>query len=268
MPLKIRFRVLPEEYPAWKFRAYDSDNESCLRPSCVTLAALAADDKWARLKSPNFELYTDGGAGPARDVFEAFRADPPGFRTNLGKKNLASVPVRIFLFRSEPSFRPYRMSEDKNRVAITQAGAERDYIAMQNTGEGSYRTVFHEYAHMIVNHTWPRIPTWCEEGIAEVYSTLRVLGNEVHVGDLIPSHLLVLRENKILDLASLMMIDQSSPYYNEARKAGIFYAESWALTHMLIMSESYDAVSQLYRTSRERHIATGRVCESVRENAR
>src|SRR4029079_12173293 len=165
----------------------------------VTLAALAADDKWARLKSPNFELYTDGGAGPARDVLKRFEQIRQAFEQISGKKNLASVPVRIFLFRSEPSFRPYRMSEDKNRVGYYQAGAERDYIAMQNTGEGSYRTVFHEYAHMIVNHTWPRIPTWCEEGVAEVYSTLRVTGNEVHVGDLIPSHLLVLREKKILD---------------------------------------------------------------------
>jgi tetratricopeptide (TPR) repeat protein len=35
-------------------------------------------------------------------------------------------------------------------------------------------------------------------------------------------------------------VGRDSPYYNERNKMSIFYAESWALTHMLEMSKQYD----------------------------
>ena len=46
-------------------------------------------------------------------------------------------------------------------------------------------------------------------------------------------------DNKWLDIATLTSVDHDSPHYNERKRAGVFYAESWALVHMLFLSERY-----------------------------
>jgi hypothetical protein len=77
------------------------------------------------------------------------------------------------------------------------------------------------------------------EGWAEVNSTLRPMKKETAVGDLIPRHLETLKQDKWLDFDTLTTVDRSSPIYNEAARAGVFYAESWALIHMLYLSPDY-----------------------------
>ena len=45
----------------------------------------------------------------------------------------------------------------------------------------------------------------------------------------------------MLDLPTLTAVDHLSPYYNERGKTGIFYAQSWALIHMLNFAPEYRA---------------------------
>jgi hypothetical protein len=40
-----------------------------------------------------------------------------------------------------------------------------------------------------------------------------------------------------LDWNTLFAVDRESPYYNELDKMSIFYAQSWALTHMLMLGK-------------------------------
>ena len=46
-------------------------------------------------------------------------------------------------------------------------------------------------------------------------------------------------QEKWLPIGILATVDHQSAYYNEADKAGIFYAESWALMHMLYFDPRY-----------------------------
>jgi tetratricopeptide (TPR) repeat protein len=48
-----------------------------------------------------------------------------------------------------------------------------------------------------------------------------------------------LADEQWLDLDALAAVDGSSPTYHEASRVGIFYAESWALAHMLYLSPEY-----------------------------
>ena len=48
-----------------------------------------------------------------------------------------------------------------------------------------------------------------------------------------------LLDTKWLDLATLTTVGHDSPYYNERSKAGIFYAESWLMMHMLLLGQDY-----------------------------
>jgi tetratricopeptide (TPR) repeat protein len=44
----------------------------------------------------------------------------------------------------------------------------------------------------------------------------------------------VLRYARLIPLRTLFEVDQSSPYYSEAGKRGLFYAQSWALAHYIL----------------------------------
>jgi hypothetical protein len=75
-----------------------------------------------------------------------------------------------------------------------------------------------------------------------VYSTIRPIGGKTALGDLIPGHVLALQQEKWLSLEALTGVDEKSPVYNEKKRAGVFYAESWALVHMLYLSREYKAM--------------------------
>jgi tetratricopeptide (TPR) repeat protein len=98
----------------------------------------------------------------------------------------------------------------------------------------------------MLDNTAGNVPTWFNEGLAEYYSTfLMEEDRKVHVGELIPAHLQTLRHGKLYPLRSLFAVNHSSPEYDERSKSGIFYAESWALVHYLMLGNSGRRVDQL-----------------------
>jgi Flp pilus assembly protein TadD len=110
---------------------------------------------------------------------------------------------------------------------------------MQLAGADTYRIVYHEYTHLLLRHAGYRVPVWFNEGLAELFSTADVGRDEVRIGALIPAHIGTLRDQRMLDLQTLTAVDHRSPFYNERGKTGIFYAQSWALVHMLNFAPEY-----------------------------
>ena len=41
--------------------------------------------------------------------------------------------------------------------------------------------------------------------------------------------------NKLIPIETLLQADEHSPFYNEANHASMFYAESWAIVHYLML---------------------------------
>lgn len=199
----------------------------------------SAEDRWLRLHSDHFEVFTDAGAGNGREVLRRFEQIRHVFETRTNRSNLTPLPVRVFVFRGESDFERFQVN--RGIAGYYQPGADRDYIAMQVSGADTYRVVYHEYTHLLLRHAGYRGPVWFNEGIAELFSTADVGKSEVRVGDLISAHVATLRDQRILDLPTLSTVDSDSPYYNERGKSGIFYAQSWALVHMLNFAPEYRA---------------------------
>src|SRR5205807_6173558 len=99
---------------------------------------------------------------------------------------------------------------------------------------------------LLVDNTNGNVPVWFNEGLAEYYSSFDIEEDrKVHLGELIPYHLQTLREQKLLPLRTLFAVDHYSPEYNEGSKRGMFYAESWALVHYLILGNNGQRLAQL-----------------------
>jgi hypothetical protein len=203
----------------------------------LTAAPCAAE--WRRLDSPNFTVVGDVGARELRDLALKFE----GFRETLGRAiseraATSAVPTIIIVFPTDKAFTPFKpMYQGKPRAVagFFAAGANINYILMQS-GVGGDRIVFHEYAHLIVSNVMSNPPIWLNEGLAEFYSTFRLMdgGRRAQLGLAIGEHLQLLRNVDRVPLPELLKVDAQSPLYNEAARASVFYAESWALTHMIL----------------------------------
>jgi FimV-like protein len=91
--------------------------------------------------------------------------------------------------------------------------------------------------HFLIKNNLKDVPIWFNEGLAEYYSVLEVEDDDrkVQLGLPISEHLYALREQKLLPLKTLFSVDHDSPYYNEKNKKSVFYAQSWAVVHYLLL---------------------------------
>src|SRR3954452_8935587 len=207
--------------------------------SALMSSPLQAAQRWTSLTTPHFEMYTNNGVGSGTKALETFERVRSFFLDNSPSKHAPDTPVRIIAFKSEREFEPYRPND--GAFAYYQRSRKRDYIVMQDLSPEHYRAAVHEYTHLIVEHSGLKLPIWLNEGLADLYSSMEPKGNQTMVGRPIEGHLIVLGNEKWLDLALLTSVRQDSPYYNERTKMQIFYAESWALTHMLALGKDYQA---------------------------
>jgi tetratricopeptide (TPR) repeat protein len=188
-----------------------------MRPFAIAVIAAAFSQAgWLRLDSPGIELFTDAGEKSGRQIASRFQQ----IRGVFQQAGIVDGPVqlRVFAFASPLEFHRYREDSD----GFFQSGAERDYIALY-TGAGTGRVAFHEYVHRILNHSAVPLPRWFDEGMAEFYSNARVEKDRLQIGEAIPEHLALLAREKWLN----------APDLAQHAHTGIYYAQSWALVHML-----------------------------------
>ena len=195
------------------------------------------ESKWIRMQSPNFEAYSSAGERETRDALRYFERVRDFFLQVNQREPPKPVPVYVVVFGSEKEYTPYRFNEFA--TAYYFGGADRDYIVMGRTGEQAAQIAVHEYVHLVARHAGLKFPPWLNEGTAELYSTIRVQGDKVLVGDLIPGRLQALNSEPWVPLSVILSAGPDSPYYNEKNKAGSLYNEGWALVHMLQLSPDY-----------------------------
>jgi Flp pilus assembly protein TadD len=216
--------------------------------SLVVLTALAApptpDDvnssslkeRWERIGTPDLELYTDAGTTAARQALNHLQQVREFFLKASPLPLLDQFPVRVILFKTEEQFAPYKTAESQR--AFFANSPKRDYIVMADS-PGEYQFAIHEYMHLIVRHSGLRLPLWLNEGWAEVYSTLKPVADGVAVGDLVDVRMKELETGQWLDINTLTTTDMQSDLYKGKGPIGMFYAESWALAHMLFLAPDY-----------------------------
>ena len=207
-------------------------------------AAYAKDD-WIRVQSENFHLIGNASDKEVRRVATKLEQFREVFRRLFPKLQFVSpVPTTVIVFRSEKSFTPYKPvnAEGKTTKWIAgyfQSGESSNYIVLSTEGENdqTYRTIFHEYLHFLVNNSFgrSRIPPWFNEGIAEYYEQFAIENDQkIKFGNLNESHLLTLQRSKLIPFETYFNIDYYSLHQQGGHGANIFYAQSWAFVHYLL----------------------------------
>ncbi|MBV9407035.1 MAG: hypothetical protein JO211_16930, partial [Acidobacteriaceae bacterium] len=179
----------------------------------VLIGALRLDAEWIKLTTPHFEMYTNNSQTKAIDALEIFERARAFFDENSPSETQTDLPIRIIAFRSEDEFRPY--SPNPGAVAYYHRSYGRDYIVMRDLIAASYPTAIHEYTHLYLEHRHLQVPIWLNEGLAEVYSTLRTNGEQLIIGSPPAARLQAARALPLLDLRRLFAVDDQSPYYRD-----------------------------------------------------
>jgi tetratricopeptide (TPR) repeat protein len=133
-------------------------------------------------------------------------------------------------------------------AGIFQAGPEKNFVVLRIDlpGDQGYHVIYHEYVHMLVRINLGRLPLWLSEGMAEFFGQATISEGKSGLGRPSEEQLAILKETRLLPLEVLMAVDHESPYYHEAEKTRIFYAQSWALTHYLMIGDERAHAKQLY----------------------
>ena len=199
--------------------------------------AAGAAGRWTYVATPNFEVYTTAGEGAARDALKRFELVREFFAQSLSVAARTESPVRLILFQSAKEFEPYKPNEAA--AAFYLPGLDRDFIVMRDLDEHLWPVSTHEYVHLLLKYSGTKTPLWLNEGMAELYSTMTQAAGHMRVGVPPMGHLAAMRQDRPLPLEQLFRVDHDSDLYNTKRHAGMFYSQSWALTHMLFLDPRY-----------------------------
>ncbi|HEX3186103.1 MAG TPA: tetratricopeptide repeat protein [Pyrinomonadaceae bacterium] len=215
-------------------------------PSNPTIAVADAPvpqtrDSWRSVRTNNLLVIGNADAEKLRQVAAWLEFFHSAFARLVSRNVLdASVPTTVILFRDEASFTPFKplyQGRPANVAGFFQPGEDVNYIAISlDPGERDpFSTAFHEYVHLHLKDNVPNTPLWLNEGLAEFYGTMQFSGGEATLGAPLNHYIRLLREQEMLPLSTLFSIGTNSPHYNEQEKSGVFYGESWALVHYLML---------------------------------
>jgi tetratricopeptide (TPR) repeat protein len=213
---------------------------------CLTFTTLATEpnEHWFQVQSPHFVVLTDSNQNTARRLAGQFEEMRSVFHMLFpnGASDTGSLITVIALKdrKGFQNFEPeaYLAKGQLNLAGIFLRTPDKNYILLRLDSEGPhpYSTVYHEYTHfMLSKATW--LPLWLNEGLAEFYQNTDIHDKDVILGQATQNEILYLRQNSLIPLQTLFLVDHSSPYYHEEQKGSIFYAESWGLTHYLEVTD-------------------------------
>ena len=219
------------------------------------LSAAAAKEQWLYAKSDHFEMYSSASEKQSRQMLvklEQFRAF---FLASFPLRRAREPRAIVVLFGSDRGFRPYKPlykgeakdvggvfigNDDEAMMALT---SDIDPDAYEDPSE----IILHEYVHQILHTRGMHPPLWLNEGLAEVYSSFDIDGNQVELGKPKRDYVEFLQESRLTPLKEVFAVTEDSKDYNEEDRAGAFYAESWALTHFLLCGEDRTNAAKLSR---------------------
>jgi tetratricopeptide (TPR) repeat protein len=213
-----------------------------------TLSASAHDstDHWFEVRTPHFVVLTDTNEKQAHRVANQFERMRAVFHIMMpAASDSAGSPIIVLALRDKKDFQKLMPEAYLAKGALDLAGwfmraPDKNYIVLRldAQGEHPFATVYHEYTHYMIRDASAWIPLWLNEGLAEFYQNTDIQDKEVLLGEPSSDDILYLRQNRLLPVITLLKVDQTSPYYHEEQKGSIFYAESWALTHYIQVSDA------------------------------
>ena len=205
--------------------------------------AMAAD--WMRLRTANFTIEGDVGADGLRTVALRLEQFREAIRQTFPSAKLVTpAPVTVIVFAHDHDFKAVVPRFQGKPVELTGLATTSPIgssiaICLEHPDQ-AYPVVYHEFGHLLINNAARGLPLWLQEGLAEFYRMFdlsgdgrsAVLGKPVE-----PEEIGRMRE-RLLPMSEFLAADQGSKLYNVSADRDLFYAQSWAFVHYLLLGNT------------------------------
>jgi Tfp pilus assembly protein PilF len=208
--------------------------------------ARAGAPQWVEVRSAHFTVVSDANEKEARSILDQLERMRWVFQKLYPKANVDPPdPIQVLAAKNRKTFltvepAPYLAKGQLNLAGYFLRTQDRNYVLLRLDAEEEqhpFATVYHEYTHLQFAGAGEWMPIWLNEGIAQFFQNTQVRGKEVLLGQPDTNDILYLRQQRLIPLPVLFRVDANSPYYHEEEKGSVFYAESWALTHYLQVTD-------------------------------
>lgn len=201
------------------------------------LAGAGPQPAWRVARSPHFEAYSQADDATVAETLRWFERLRQFFLEQTGLNGDRMSPVRVIGFRSTDEYKLIQLRPTSDAYYV--GTSNRDYIVMPALGASEFRIAAHEYTHVVLHALEVRLPPWFNEGMAEVFSTVRIDDQSSTFGGALPAHIQFLKRHTWMPLQELWSLPADSAERDNRDSASRFYAESWAVTGMLLLSPEY-----------------------------
>ena len=197
-------------------------------------------DVWHRVQTDHFVFLSNATERRSRQIAANLeRLRDVLIQLNPGMELGSDRTLYLYVFDDNLSLVPYKLlynGKPANIAGYFLARPEATYMVMQaEPGLDVERLLYHEFLHYVMGAKHRRLPLWFSEGMAEFYSTFHATDQNAEIGRAVEHHIRTLRESNMIPLARLFTVGYESKDYNEDYRQGIFYAQSWALVHYLLL---------------------------------
>src|SRR5258706_283809 len=196
-------------------------------------------ERWTTLTIDELTIYSNANDSTTRGVASSLMRlrDTLSIVTKL--KVRSPLPTRVYIFSDQRGFAPYcdaAIGRSDQLSGLFLSDADGNHVLIDGSARSVDRVVYHELTHYFLRNTISGdVPLWFNEGLAEFYSTFKEHSDTVGVGLPVDEHIAWLRTKSLIPLKDLFAINRESKEYHEGSRQGVFYAESWALVHYLMI---------------------------------
>ncbi|MBV8543709.1 MAG: DUF1570 domain-containing protein [Acidobacteria bacterium] len=196
-------------------------------------------ERWTTLTIDELTVYSSADDATTRSIASDLVRLRGALSVVTKLKVRSPLPTRVYIFGDQRSFEQYSeaaIGRSDKLTGVFLSDLEGNHVLIAGNAAGVDRVVYHELTHYFLRNTVSsHVPLWFNEGLAEFYSTFSGSKDFVDVGRPLEEHLAWLRTQTLIPLKDLFAVTQDSKEYHEGNRQGVFYAESWALVHYLMI---------------------------------
>ena len=199
----------------------------------LALTPASALAEWRRAESQHFVVYSDGSERSLREYTAKLERFDALLTSRMGGAQAEARRLPVYLVADARALR-VAVPGLPTGIAGYYSASDMDVFAVLVRGE-SDDILLHEYSHHVMARAGDvPYPGWFREGFAEFFATATVTeGGEASFGLPDRGRLFALQQNRWLPMDVVLRADGSLGIDNEAGR-GMYYAQSWALTHWLL----------------------------------
>jgi hypothetical protein len=242
-------------------------------------APAAEPSPWREIHSTHYTVITDAGEKKGTEVALRFEQMRAVFALLLMKERLNEpVPLTIVAFKNDKNYyqsAPLRQGQPIDVSGFLLPGEDRNFIVLNLFEQESWCAVAHDFALLLLNYNYPRVPGWFDEGLAEYFGSIRLDDKNYEIGgdpelhsvftqDLLKNRAEVLNPPKSLTellsgqvwlaLPDLVTMKHDTSTFTEGTHHTLFYAQSWMVMHYLLHEKKLPETGTYFDLVENQHV--------------